>query len=45
MKTIKLISGLLLIPLITCAQVIEVVDGSYEIQRNNKKEISFYKLL
>jgi Zn-dependent metalloprotease len=44
MKTIKLISVLLLIPLITCAQVTEVVDGSYEIQRNNKKEISFYKL-
>jgi Zn-dependent metalloprotease len=44
MKTIKLISVILLIPLITCAQGTEVVDGSYEILRNNKKEISFYIL-
>lgn len=45
MKIINFIPVLLFIPLITYAQATEVVDGSYEIQRNIKNEISFYKLI
>lgn len=45
MKTLIFISVFVVYSLITCAQVTEIINGSYEILRNNKKGIRYHRLI